>query len=123
MGDIPASCTESVMTSGRGLMTGRDAGIREVRPDVAAAAGDEEERRQDYRDFDVVLQEEITGLLERWQRLSARYGDLGAGHERGGKTATATLLSMGAVVYDTCAQDLAGLLTGLDSGPGRRGVA
>ena len=93
-------------------MTATDADISEIRAGTATAdSGGQEEPRQD---FHLVLREQIAGLLERWQRLSAKYGELGDGHERGGSVATAGLMSMGAVVYDTCARDLAGLLVGLD---------
>jgi hypothetical protein len=96
-------------------MTATDTDTSEIRTGTAAAAGGGQEvPRQGSPDFHLVLREQITGLLERWQRLSAKYGELGSGHERGGSVATAGLMSMGALVYDTCAQDLVGLLIGLD---------
>ena len=66
------------------------------------------------REFYTRLQGQITGLLEDWQRAAARYGELGAGHERHGNEASAWLMALGTVVYDRCARDLAGLLIGLD---------
>lgn len=116
-------------------MAAADADIREIRPAAAAGGGGlAEDLQRDGPDFRTVVQEQITGLLDRWRRLSARYGELGGGHERGGSVATSGLMSMGAVVYDTCVQDLADLMAGLDRqfpgedgpegfGSGREGAA
>jgi hypothetical protein len=42
-----------------------------------------------------------------WQRLAARYGELGPG---AGQPEAAALMLMGQLVYDTCAAELAGVL-------------
>lgn len=70
---------------------------------------------QEGRDLRVV-REQITGLLELWQRVAARCGELGEGSERecDRGMATAGLMRMGTVMDDTWAQVLAGLLAGLD---------
>jgi hypothetical protein len=130
----PARRGESATTRERGQMTAADADIREFRPAPAAAADPAEDLQREGPDFRTVLREQLAGLLDHWRRLSARYGELGGGHERGGSVATSGLMSMGAVVYDTCVQDLAALMAGLDRqfpgedgpegfGSGREGAA
>jgi len=92
-------------------MTATDAGIRKIRPAPVAETGTGHAEPQGGSDVRADLREQIAGLLDRWRRLSARYGELGG---REGSEGPAGIMSMGAVVYDTCAQDLAGMLADLD---------